>query len=66
MSELEITEIETPDMVKEVYVGFYRFKGKRRWETAGTFESMRECMEALDDIWGQDIDVKTGKVKLPI
>jgi hypothetical protein len=66
MSDVEIIEISVPDMIKEVYVGFYRFKGRRKWEVTGTFENIRECMEALDDIWGDDIDVKTAIVKLPI
>lgn len=66
MCEIEITDIETPVMLKEVYIGFYRFKGQKKWQTTGTFDNPKDCMELLDDIWSDDIDVKIAKAKLPI
>lgn len=67
MSEITITEVETPAMTKEVYIGFYRFKGQKDWQTTTkTFDNPKDCMEALDDIWSEYIDIKTAKVVLPV
>ena len=61
---LQITNVETPSKDLEQYVGFYRFKGQRKWQTSGCFDNQRECMEVLDDIWSEDIEVKMAKVNL--
>ena len=66
MSEIEVTDVQTPTMTKEVYLGFFRFKGHKDWQTTKTFDTPKECMEALDDIWSDQIDVKTAKVVLPV